>query len=494
MINATTLQQKLESLKTFPRLKAEMIDHFGAILQQQDDWDLLRINPYTFAKRHHLNQTETLDLFIHAVKVGLFDFKWNMICPSCGGVEYNYNSVNEVLANGFFCTVCRIDAPGDLDDRVEVSFTINPTIKKLNIEPYRNPKNYNRYFFSENMIFSKAQTEHFEEIVQTIHALKANEIVNVTLHLLPNQQYTLISLLRHQMLDFFTADIETTDNESIVVDLLPTGIAPQGFIQIPAGEVTFQIHNRRPALSDVVIQRADKEVLMALFAEHTPYLVPMLTGKQLLNQQTFRDLFRVQNLKSDLYLNIRSLTLLFTDLKGSTDLYDNTGDAFAYNLIQEHFTILTEAVRHQGGAIVKTMGDAIMATFSTPQEGVQAAIDMVKGMAELNARLRSDGHELGLKIGLHEGNALAVNADDRFDYFGQTVNIAARVQGLAKADEIWVTKPILEAVEVADIFEIAGYQANQHQVRLKGVREETTVYCLHQPLQNPTKNLESLSG
>jgi len=86
---------------------------------------------------------------------------------------------------------------------------------------------------------------------------------------------------------------------------------------------------------------------------------------------------------------------------------------------------------------------------------------------------------LGLKVGLHEGSALVVNASDRLDYFGQTVNIAARVQGLAKADEIWITAPIYEANQITDSLNTAGYQLEQHSVMLKGVSQAATVYRLY---------------
>src|ERR1051325_11635557 len=97
------------------------------------------------------------------------------------------------------------------------------------------------------------------------------------------------------------------------------------------------------------------------------------------------------------------------------------------------------------------MGDAIMAGFSRPLDAVLAAVEMIERIDALNARRHSDGHELGLKVGLHEGAALAVNADDRLDYFGQTVNIAARVQGLAAAGEVWHTDPILDAEGVRGV-------------------------------------------
>ena len=89
---------------------------------------------------------------------------------------------------------------------------------------------------------------------------------------------------------------------------------------------------------------------------------------------------------------------------------------------------------------------------------------------------RASEHELGLKIGLHEGAALAINADDRLDYFGQTVNIAARVQGLAQAGEIWLTEPVFQADGVTGAFLERGYHNQKHMVSLKGVGQPTLVY------------------
>jgi class 3 adenylate cyclase len=132
-------------------------------------------------------------------------------------------------------------------------------------------------------------------------------------------------------------------------------------------------------------------------------------------------------------------------------------------------------VRENAGAVIKTMGDAIMASFSRPLDAVRAAVDMVERVEALNAGWRRDGHELGLKVGLHEGPALAVNADDRLDYFGQTVNVAARVQALAEAGEIWHTDRVLEVPGVEELLRAHGFRASAHSVSLKGVGEPVPV-------------------
>src|SRR4029079_19382269 len=90
---------------------------------------------------------------------------------------------------------------------------------------------------------------------------------------------------------------------------------------------------------------------------------PVLTAKRLLTNQTFRDLYRTDTLAIDQRLKITSLTFLFTDLKGSTGLYERVGALVAFDLVQAHFRVLHDIVAAESGAVVKTIGDAVMATF-----------------------------------------------------------------------------------------------------------------------------------
>src|SRR6187431_2451920 len=173
---------------------------------------------------------------------------------------------------------------------------------------------------------------------------------------------------------------------------------------------------------------------------------PFLTANRLLSNQTFRDIYRTDTLDVDQGLKITSLTFLFTDLKGSTALYDRVGDLVAYDLVRAHFRLLHEIVASEAGAVVKTIGDAVMATFPTPDRALAAALRMRDSVRDLKK-------DLLIKIGIHEGPCLAVTLNDHLDYFGQTVNIAARVQGLADERAIFVTKSVMQHPQVAGIIE-----------------------------------------
>jgi class 3 adenylate cyclase len=201
---------------------------------------------------------------------------------------------------------------------------------------------------------------------------------------------------------------------------------------------------------------------------------PFLTAKRMLSNQTFRDVFKADNLNADQRLKITSLTFLFTDLKGSTALYERVGDLTAFDLVRAHFSALLEIIAAEKGAVVKTIGDAVMATFIRPEHALVAGLKMRAAMDRLNVERGSN--DLVVKIGIHEGPCLAVMLNERQDYFGQTVNIAARVQSLSTSQEIHITAPVNDAPEVATILEKEAIKPIQKQAALRGIADKMVVY------------------
>ena len=190
--------------------------------------------------------------------------------------------------------------------------------------------------------------------------------------------------------------------------------------------------------------------------------------------QAFRDNFRSEVIRAAEGIAVRDVTLLFTDLKGSTALYERIGDLNAYMQVQRHFERLLDVTVRRNGAVNKTIGDAVMAAFPTPADAVIAALEMREAAEELN-RERPQ-RDFILKIGIHRGAAIVVTLNDRLDYFGQTVNIASRVQNLAGGDEICLTEEVRQApgVEAA----LAGYPVRAAEAELRGVDQTTPVYFI----------------
>jgi class 3 adenylate cyclase len=217
----------------------------------------------------------------------------------------------------------------------------------------------------------------------------------------------------------------------------------------------------------------DTSVTMQMLPDHT-YSSPRLTAKRLFASQTFHDLFRAEVFQEAEGFGIEDVTILFTDLKSSTQLYQQIGDLNAYALVREHYGVLNKAILNQHGAIVKTIGDAIMANFNHPVDALGAALEMLSGLQTLNQSSPHGG--LVLKIGIHRGAAIAVTLNNGIDYFGQTVNIASRVQISAGGDEIYLTEEIYGSPGVPDLLQKHGCKTETVLLELKGIDGQVKIH------------------
>jgi class 3 adenylate cyclase len=204
------------------------------------------------------------------------------------------------------------------------------------------------------------------------------------------------------------------------------------------------------------------------------YSTLRLSARRLFSCQTFHDLFRAEVFRESEGFGIKDVILLFTDLKSSTQLYQQIGDLNAFALVREHYGVLNTAILNQHGAIVKTIGDAIMATFNQPVEAVCAGLDMLMGLQRMNQA--SHHGDLILKIGIHRGAAIAVTLNERIDYFGQTVNMAARVQSSAGGNEIYLTEAIYRSPGVLELLQKYGCSIESAVLQLRGIEEQVKIY------------------
>lgn len=159
----------------------------------------------------------------------------------------------------------------------------------------------------------------------------------------------------------------------------------------------------------------------------------------------FQEFLAYQSLAEGQSLGIKNLAIFFSDLRSSTALYHQVGDAEAYRRVSEHFKVLFEAAAKHNGTAVKTIGDGVMGIFAGPKDALAAIADSLTGMAALNQQLGLQGEErLMLKVGLHVGPCIVVTLNKRLDYFGETVNIASRLSGVAQGDDVILSHDVLE--------------------------------------------------
>lgn len=486
MIEKTLLQNKIAALRELPffNLTDQHIAHLENYLLEFDGSLPEKLNPYNFARKSNLSNKEAVALFLFAVKAGILDFRWTEICPYCGGIHKRHPTINTLHRDHFHCTFCNIDINVELDEWIEVAFDINKHLVKKNKLPDSpvNRESYFRAFFSPNTSRHSDRLNHF--LTRTVFhfvSIEPGERKEISLTPREGYDYRLLSLDIDANI-FIPEVLKSTDTTSRIYDIeAEEGKFTHGSLDtIYTVETIFNILNKTGHKIGIVCMHSPKEVNefddLAM-----KDIKPFLKGKELLNNQLFRNLFNSDFVAPELSLSVKSVTVLFSDLKGSTAIYGRVGDLKAYQLVNKHFDILRNCVDKCNGSIVKTIGDAIMASFNTPIDGFKAAWEMNRAIIKFNkeAGLKE---EIAVKIGLNEGQALAVNLNNIVDYFGQTVNIAARVQGLAGGDEIWISGSVYENEEVNKTLKELEKQQEvtitKNIALLKGVEEEQTVFKL----------------
>ena len=110
-----------------PSVAAQIKD----LVETGSDRALNRINPIAFATARGLNEDATIGAFLHAARIGLFDLSWNMLCSGCGGVLETGFALKTLDRSEYLCSFCAMSHEPTLDKRVEVSFTLNPRIRRI---------------------------------------------------------------------------------------------------------------------------------------------------------------------------------------------------------------------------------------------------------------------------------------------------------------------------------------------------------------------------
>jgi class 3 adenylate cyclase len=448
-----------------------VVDAIQRLISDGADRELNRINVLDFSASTGLDEEKVISGFLHASRLGLFDMSWNVLCPGCGGVLDAHSTLKSLRHDDYNCALCAKGYEASVDEMVEVAFTVSPRVRRIGAhDPSTLPiwEYVRQVFWSSGVdIDQEAFLRNINEVTLEALELPAGEKAILSLNL-PNQFVIVFEPVTHSA-HFFDVQGEPTKERqqfSIVFNKLE---APTGTTVMRPGPLRLSLENQ----SDVRVLPAvwiAGDTLHEMIGKRKP----ILTAKRMLSNQTFRDVFKADNLNLDQRLKITSLTFLFTDLKGSTALYERVGDLAAFDLVRAHFRSLIDIIAAEKGAVVKTIGDAVMATFVRPEDALAAGLKMRAAMDALNAQRGTT--DLIVKIGIHEGPCLAVMLNERQDYFGQTVNIAARVQSLSTSQEIHVTAPVIDAPGVATILEKQALKPIQKQAALRGIADKMVVY------------------
>jgi class 3 adenylate cyclase len=384
---------------------AALMARLEDFLVRADELSVQRIRPYALADRWQVDRRAVLEMFLRATRAGILDMSWDLLCPSCRGTTEGHTNLGDVHGNSH-CKTCQIDFTVNFDHNIEVIFRPNPSVRTVDLEAA--------------FCAGSPQLQPHVVMSQPISALHSLPVPIA----LERGRYSLRASNVPGSISLF-ADMDG---------------APQADLRVSHfGWPPEQQHvSLQPTLN--LINATDEDTTFQL--ERTAWSDESSTAADVTALQVFRDLFASEVVRPGEEISIGSVTLMFTDLRDSTRIYRQIGDASAFGRVREHFEILEKAVAAEGGAIVKTMGDAVMATFRHP-------VDALKSVWNAQSEIAKYGEPmLWLKAGLHKGPCIVVNLNDRLDYFGSTVNIAARLPNFSRGGELIFSETFYQDPEI----------------------------------------------
>lgn len=440
-VDETALRRGVEQLKK-DGTPARLADRIAELVGRMPDVDCAKIRPLELADAWSEEPLDVLRAFLGAVPAGLVELRWGIICPSCRTASQEVPSLEHVQTTGS-CQLCDISFELDLDRAVEATFLPHPAVRRIAAQTF--------------CIGGPARTPHV--LSQVIVPIGEDRVLTA-----PDAPGRYRVFARGGATA--SADVTAGEPERAAVRLSATSAEPAVIHVAPGGELVVTNASDEPR--HVKIERLDYATKAA-----TAHLVSTLPD--------FRRLFSGQLLKRETPLKVSRVAVLFSDLTGSTALYSKVGDAAAFRLVDDHFDVLRAAVAAHQGTVVKTMGDAVLAAFTDPRQCARAAIEALRRFDAFRAS-REHGDLLGLKLGMHAGACYVVTANGALDYFGQTVNVASRIQHLAASGELLVSEDVYAELTDEDL---ASTRVTERlEARVKGVDEPLPLVRL--TLSRPT--------
>ena len=397
----------------------------GDYVTRAQEVDLWQVRPLKLAREWGVDARGVIELCLQAVKSGLLELRWDLLCPRCRVAKSSSISLDR-LPTGAHCGSCNIDYERDFSRNVEASFRPSPAIRPIEGGQY--------------CLFGPMSTPHIK-LHLTLEAGQSREI---------KARFALGAYRLRTLEPGPEAEIEWRQG---------------GFPEVIADDGSIAAGRPSPSGSIRVTNRSKRT--LTLIVEERAWVKDALTADRITTLQAFRDLFAREALRPGDEVAIGQVTLMFTDLKGSTAFYERVGDARAYQLVRDHFAFLAGQIREQGGAIVKTIGDAVMAAFADPAGAVRAAVAIQRKVTEFNAS--HGGEVIAIKLGLHKGPCIAVTLNDRLDYFGSTVNLAARLQGQSKGGDIVLSGELADEPTVRAV--LSEFAVSRETAGIKGFEQ-----------------------
>jgi class 3 adenylate cyclase len=436
------LERVRDALRPFD-LDPGVVNRLVAHVTDAPPEDVVEIRPFSLADAWGMDRMAVLRACLVGARVGLLDLRWRLLCPSCRGGQANLSHLKEVSGTAH-CETCNIRYDAEFDRSVEICFAVPPALRPVEVATY--------------CVGGPGRTPH--ALAQW--PLGPGETREVEL-LLPPGRYDLRSL---QAPPPYPLRVDDTAGPGVEVAIVQAEHSSGLRLQVNGEEARFAEDAGAPPRAIPargawrVRNATDTPVILRL--ERADWTAGAATAALVTSLQAFRDLFSSEVLAPGMELAVRQICILFSDLKGSTAMYRRVGDAPSYRAVRDHFDLMRRVIGAQGGGVVKTIGDAVMAAFVDPADGLAAAL-------AIQRQFLASPEGLTVKLGLHWGPAIAVNANDLLDYFGQTVNLAARLQEESEGGDIVLAAALAEDPQIARLLSDETLRIERFEAAVRGL-------------------------
>ena len=439
-VNQALLSQRLGELAAAP-VRPGLIPLLKERICEGSDDQLTKIRPFALADRWGADRFDALGLFLQATSAGLFELRWELMCPNCRVPKAETGSLAQLPVQ-FHCDTCGISYGSDFDQRVELRFSVHPAIRAASSEVY--------------CIGGPLRMPH--TVAQQY--LREHEERRLDLALTRPVQLRTVRAAHRLLLTpgppgSRARDVTLTYSGGRWVG--PHSLMDGDSLTVPGGSVL------------VLRNQTGGPILAAV--EDLAWTTEATSAAQVTTMQEFRELFSSEVLAPGQQLAVSHIAFLFSDLKGSTQLYEGIGDAAAYSRVSRHFDFIRQEVGRGGGSIIKTMGDGVMCAFHRLDDALGTAVRL-QSQVTAWCREQSIDPPLSLKVGVHHGPAIAMTANDQLDYFGRTVNLAARVADQSRGGDVVVLQSVLDQADRAVLAEHTEIAAERFTTRLRGLTQE----------------------
>jgi serine/threonine protein kinase/class 3 adenylate cyclase len=414
------------------RVDPLVVERLGDYLASAAPQEVARIRPLALARRLGLDPDQVVAACLRGARAGLLVLLWDVLCPVCR-IPSDVKDTLRALKEHSRCEACNLDYELDFANSVELIFRAHPEIRTTELAMY--------------CIGGPSHSPHVAAQVR----LMSNERIELELAL-PEGAYRLRGPQLPWTLDF---------------QVEPQGPTARWDMKLSRGldtDYPRRLRSERQVLA--LANDCDQELIVRV--ERLAPRSDALTAARASALALFRELFPAEVLAPGQLVSVTTVTLLVTHLEEGRRLYADLGDAKAFTRIHDHFQRLRECISREGGAVVKTVGEGLLATFPQAVHAVRAGLAFQEALAKGETT-----RELRLRVAIHSGPAMAVTLNEHLDYFGTTVSTASQLLEEIEGGDVILTPSVAGDPQVTALLVSRGVGGELREVELPGLGAET---------------------